>query len=239
LNHGQRPRNSRRIHGRLDASMPPLRGFCHFSLRTSGLRHWLNYVAPAGADEAEGSSRSSPSGASLTRSSPCHARLKRLHICSHASSQKDSHFPAIRPCVFTSPTCSPRHPPPSILHPVAVGMALSGHPPHGSVREELPHTALTLGESRESAGWDKDGGFWVSGAIAGKVIAFDSSSRRVPVGCDDAKCVAIVAGLPFETGRDKGSCRARHGNSASLEPPGEASVLCPSRPHASNAAVAF
>jgi hypothetical protein len=29
---------------------------------------------------------------------------------------------------------------------VAVGMALSGHPPHRSVREELPHTALTLGE---------------------------------------------------------------------------------------------
>ena len=28
---------------------------------------------------------------------------------------------------------------------VAVGMALSGHPPHGSVREELPHTALASG----------------------------------------------------------------------------------------------
>ena len=27
----------------------------------------------------------------------------------------------------------------------AVGTALAGHPPHGSVREELPHTALTLG----------------------------------------------------------------------------------------------
>ena len=29
---------------------------------------------------------------------------------------------------------------------VAVGMALSGHPPHRSVRAELPHTALTLGD---------------------------------------------------------------------------------------------
>jgi hypothetical protein len=28
---------------------------------------------------------------------------------------------------------------------VAVGMALTGHPPHGSVREALPHTALTSG----------------------------------------------------------------------------------------------
>ncbi len=28
---------------------------------------------------------------------------------------------------------------------VAVGTALAGGPPHGSVREELPHTALTLG----------------------------------------------------------------------------------------------
>jgi hypothetical protein len=28
---------------------------------------------------------------------------------------------------------------------VAVGTALAGGPPHGSVREELPHTALTSG----------------------------------------------------------------------------------------------
>ena len=27
---------------------------------------------------------------------------------------------------------------------IAVGMALAGHPPHRSVRAELPHTALTL-----------------------------------------------------------------------------------------------
>ena len=33
---------------------------------------------------------------------------------------------------------------------VAVGMALSGHPPHGSVHEELPHTALTLGSDGQS-----------------------------------------------------------------------------------------
>jgi Flp pilus assembly protein TadG len=42
-------------------------------------------------------------------------------------------------------TYRPMLPITSILPRVAVGMALSGHPPHGSVREELPHTALALG----------------------------------------------------------------------------------------------
>ena len=35
--------------------------------------------------------------------------------------------------------------------PVAVGMRVASHPPHGSVRAELPHTALTLDEWRQSA----------------------------------------------------------------------------------------
>ena len=32
---------------------------------------------------------------------------------------------------------------------VAVGMAIAGHPPHRSVREELPHTALAASRSRK------------------------------------------------------------------------------------------
>ena len=34
---------------------------------------------------------------------------------------------------------------------VAVGTALTGRPPHGSVREELPHTALTSGNNEPSS----------------------------------------------------------------------------------------
>ena len=41
---------------------------------------------------------------------------------------------------------------------VAVGTALSGCPPHRSVRAELPHTALTLGVWRRSARSDTDAG---------------------------------------------------------------------------------
>ncbi len=55
----------------------------------------------------------------------------------------------VSPLVITSPHVV------SIAHDtrnrVAVGMALSGHPPHGSVREALPHTALTSGTWRRSA----------------------------------------------------------------------------------------
>jgi len=32
--------------------------------------------------------------------------------------------------------------------PVAVGMPIARHPPHGSVRERLSHTALTSGQTR-------------------------------------------------------------------------------------------
>src|ERR1700676_4211568 len=35
---------------------------------------------------------------------------------------------------------------------VAVGTALTGGPPHGSVREELPHTALALGNDEQTLG---------------------------------------------------------------------------------------
>jgi hypothetical protein len=35
------------------------------------------------------------------------------------------------------------------LKVVAVGMAIAGHPPHRSVREELPHTALAASRSRK------------------------------------------------------------------------------------------
>ena len=38
---------------------------------------------------------------------------------------------------------------------VAVGAALSGGPPHRSVRAELPHTALTSGAWRRGGRWDK------------------------------------------------------------------------------------
>ncbi len=41
---------------------------------------------------------------------------------------------------------------------IAVGMALSGHPPHRSVRAELPHTAPTLDIDDQTALRDKDAG---------------------------------------------------------------------------------
>ena len=49
--------------------------------------------------------------------------------------------------------CWPGHAP-SLHEPqpmekrIAVGMALAGHPPHGSVREGLPHTVLALSQAR-------------------------------------------------------------------------------------------
>jgi len=36
---------------------------------------------------------------------------------------------------------------------VAVGMALSGHPPHGSRRAVLPHRALALGSDAKPFAW--------------------------------------------------------------------------------------
>jgi ribosomal protein L37AE/L43A len=47
---------------------------------------------------------------------------------------------------------------------VAVGTALSGGPPHRSVRAALPHTALTEGVWRRSARWDKGAGSWAWGS---------------------------------------------------------------------------
>ena len=47
------------------------------------------------------------------------------------------------------------------INSIAVGMALSGHPPHRSVRAELPHTAPTLDEDEQTARWDRDAGFSV------------------------------------------------------------------------------
>jgi len=38
---------------------------------------------------------------------------------------------------------------------VAVGMPVTRHPPHRSVREELPHTAPTSGTNAEISGSDR------------------------------------------------------------------------------------
>jgi hypothetical protein len=43
---------------------------------------------------------------------------------------------------------------------VAVGMRVASHPPHGSVRAELPHTALTSDGWRQSAAPGKDAPPW-------------------------------------------------------------------------------
>src|SRR5262245_60566876 len=52
---------------------------------------------------------------------------------------------------------SPLDTPHSPVSSVAVGTALASGPPHGSVREELPHTALTSGSSNGlHARWDTD-----------------------------------------------------------------------------------
>jgi len=47
----------------------------------------------------------------------------------------------------------------------AVGMALSGHPPHRSVRAELPHTALTLDVDLQNVHLDMGGGSSAPAAI--------------------------------------------------------------------------
>ena len=39
---------------------------------------------------------------------------------------------------------------------IAVGMALSGHPPHRSVGADFPHTALTSDDDMRTADRDKD-----------------------------------------------------------------------------------
>ena len=41
-------------------------------------------------------------------------------------------------------------------HFIAVGMALSGHPPHGSVLADFPHTALTSDVDVQNVRSDKD-----------------------------------------------------------------------------------
>ena len=46
------------------------------------------------------------------------------------------------PSVARSSVCRQYLP---VLYSVAVGTPVARRPPHGSVREELPHTALTLG----------------------------------------------------------------------------------------------
>src|SRR5207253_7458959 len=47
-----------------------------------------------------------------------------------------------------------------ITYWVAVGNALAGVPPRGSVLAELPHTALTSGVWRKSVRPDTDAGSW-------------------------------------------------------------------------------
>ena len=45
---------------------------------------------------------------------------------------------------------------------IAVGTALTGGPPHRSVRAELPHTAPTWDVDVQSVHWDRDAGFSAS-----------------------------------------------------------------------------
>jgi len=47
---------------------------------------------------------------------------------------------------------------------VAVGMPLTRHPPHRSVRAVLPHTAPASGDDGETARWARGGGYAVAGA---------------------------------------------------------------------------
>ena len=85
---------------------------------------------------------------------------------------------------------------------IAVGMALSGHPPHRSVRADFPHTALTSDDDVRNAVRDRDAG---SSAPA-------ASRRKVPmlghghVDCGVAWCEARV-GKGMSSARNS-SCRA-------------------------------
>ena len=65
--------------------------------------------------------------------------------------------------------------------PVAVGTAISGRPPHRSVRAELPHTALTLDIWLQTAALDRDEErVGVEGSRKGKnSLALSSDPHRV------------------------------------------------------------
>jgi hypothetical protein len=49
---------------------------------------------------------------------------------------------------------------------IAIEPALAGRPSHGSVRAELPHTALTVDANDRTALRDQDAGFVASAASA-------------------------------------------------------------------------
>jgi hypothetical protein len=93
----------------------------------------------------------------------------------------------------------------------AVGTALTGGPPHRSVRAVLPHTAPTLGVWRESEHGGGDAPSAGAGSSVVRVCRSGSSSTDV-AGCD-------VGGCDASCGRPRGRtlawprhCRGRRGN---------------------------
>src|SRR5437588_6039465 len=92
---------------------------------------------------------------------------------------------------------------------VAVGTPVTRRPPHGSVRAELLHMALTSDGWRRSAGWDGGGGFWHSGST------YRPAARTAPMSSGRAGSAAAAhdtsARLPgLESCSDYPYCRALH-----------------------------
>ena len=77
---------------------------------------------------------------------------------------------------------------------VAVGTALTGGPPHGSVRAELPHTALTLGIWRRNGHLGPDSRTHCSPIVA--------PIRHCVRGAADDKVFPLVGRLPSTASAD-------------------------------------
>ena len=69
------------------------------------------------------------------------------------------------------------------VHSVAVGTALSGGPPHRSVRAELPHTAPTSGVWRRNVHWGRGAGC-VGAGSSGQRVGENGSTASDDAGCD-------------------------------------------------------
>src|SRR5215469_9149255 len=78
-----------------------------------------------------------------------------------------------------------------LLNWVAVGTRVTPRPPHRSARAAFPHAALTEDVWRQSASWDRGGGFWATEAIAQPKQPCASSSSGSS-GCDETAPGASV-----------------------------------------------
>jgi hypothetical protein len=100
---------------------------------------------------------------------------------------------------------------------IAVGMALTGHPPRRSVRAGLPHTALTLDVDAQTARSDTDAGSSASVANVARAWRTCPKSDSGRVGCDVAARGAIILGSRRGIAAGGCSCRAQRNTGTSRE----------------------